>query len=445
MPANTAPQTDGMRMPVISIIMPAFNVARFIAAAIESVLQQTEQRWELLIIDDGSEDATAAIAGGYAKKHPERIFLLQHAALANRGVAASRNLALARARAEFVAFLDADDLWRPEKLARQLAFMNAHPQAALAYARFAVLREDGDNAFLAGLNEYGSALASNRQDAFLAIALGRAHYAFSSVMARRNAVLAIGGFDGNLRFQNEDRLLVAKIAALSGVAACPDTLGDYRAHACAYTARNAAVAPLLFLDLQVRLLRWLRRRQDGCDLARLLAGQMLAGASAINALLDACAAPELRAAAINRLWSFCRLAPAPGWRAVLRLFLAAVGVRRVADRERSSAELAVACRKLTERLARDGISRVALYGAGQHTQRLIQSKNLAAYPVCGILDDYTEQSEFLGLPVHRPASFRLPPQCAVVVSSDTMQTKLFRQARKYGLWPVYLLYCRDYD
>ena len=102
---------------MVSVIMPAYNSEEYIRESIESVLVQTYSNWELLIVDDGSTDKTASIVQEYKDI---RIHYLHQS---NCGVAAARNHGIREARGRYVAFLDSDDLWLPEKLARQLQFM----------------------------------------------------------------------------------------------------------------------------------------------------------------------------------------------------------------------------------------------------------------------------------------------------------------------------------
>jgi len=116
---------------LVSIIVPFFNAERFLGEAIESVLAQTYGHWELLLVDDGSEDGSTALARSYAVKCPERIFYLEHQGHANRGVCASRNLGVKRARGELVALLDSDDAWLPDKLEEQVSIIRANPQVAM--------------------------------------------------------------------------------------------------------------------------------------------------------------------------------------------------------------------------------------------------------------------------------------------------------------------------
>lgn len=114
----------------VSIITPCFNGDRFIAETIESVLGQTYPHWEMLIIDDGSTDRTAEIAATYAKKD-SRITLVKQP---NGGTASARNNGMRRATGRYIALLDADDLWDPDFLERQLAFMREKDAACVCCA-----------------------------------------------------------------------------------------------------------------------------------------------------------------------------------------------------------------------------------------------------------------------------------------------------------------------
>src|SRR5947199_3338239 len=119
--------------PLVSVILIFFNAEEFIQEAIESVFAQTYKAWELLLVDDGSTDGSRTIAGRWAAKYRERIYHLEHAGHENRGMSASRNLGIAKARGDLIAFLDADDVWLPYKLERQVAELGSHPEAGTIY------------------------------------------------------------------------------------------------------------------------------------------------------------------------------------------------------------------------------------------------------------------------------------------------------------------------
>jgi glycosyltransferase involved in cell wall biosynthesis len=123
------------RTPLVSIIIPFFDAERFLEEAIRSVVAQSYSEWELLLIDDGSSDGSTEIARRCAREWPERVQVLEHDGHRNRGLAASRNLGLRHARGEYVALLDADDVWLPEKLERQVALLRPLPDVAMIYGR----------------------------------------------------------------------------------------------------------------------------------------------------------------------------------------------------------------------------------------------------------------------------------------------------------------------
>ena len=107
---------------LVSIITPSYNTANFVLKTIESVVAQTHTNWEMIIVDDCSTDDSVELINDYIKSNSEtRIRLLIHQK--NLGAAVSRNFALGEAKGTWIAFLDSDDLWLPEKLEKQIAFM----------------------------------------------------------------------------------------------------------------------------------------------------------------------------------------------------------------------------------------------------------------------------------------------------------------------------------
>jgi len=120
-----------MTAPVVTVFIPTYNAAAHIGQAIESVVTQTYRDFELLLIDDGSGDATREIAAAWAARDPR----IQVVSRENRGRPATRNEGFDRARGRFLAVLDADDLCAPRRLEFQVAFMEAHPDVALCGSR----------------------------------------------------------------------------------------------------------------------------------------------------------------------------------------------------------------------------------------------------------------------------------------------------------------------
>lgn len=125
--------------PMVSVIMPSYNSERYIAESIASVQSQTLVDWELLVSDDCSNDSTREIVTGISEVDPRvRLLPLRE----NGGAAAARNNSLAHARGRYIAYLDSDDLWRSEKLERQIAFMEERG-AAFSCCSYEVIGEDG--------------------------------------------------------------------------------------------------------------------------------------------------------------------------------------------------------------------------------------------------------------------------------------------------------------
>lgn len=222
-------------LPRVSVISALYNAEAYLVETIESVLSQDCGDFELLLVDDGSSDGSTAIARGYAERHPDRISYLEHENHANRGACAARNLGLAHARGEFVAFIDADDHWRPHKLREQLA----------------ILERDRNLGAVCGTVNYWSSWSGGEdhivptghvQDrpvhppeaTLLLYPLGRAVSPCpSDLMLRRSVVERIGGFEeefkGALQLY-EDQAFLSKLYLETPVYFASNIWLDYRQH-----------------------------------------------------------------------------------------------------------------------------------------------------------------------------------------------------------------------
>jgi teichuronic acid biosynthesis glycosyltransferase TuaG len=127
-------------LPIISVVVPTYNAESFVSAAIQSVLDQTFKNLELVIIDDASADGTPGLVAGLASKDARIVF---ERFSVNQGSAAARNRAMALSHGRYVAFLDSDDLWEPNKLERQMAFMEAQG-AGFCYTGYRVISREGE-------------------------------------------------------------------------------------------------------------------------------------------------------------------------------------------------------------------------------------------------------------------------------------------------------------
>lgn len=120
-----------MNKAFVSIIVPFYNMELFLEEAVESVIAQTYTNWELLLIDDGSNDGSTAIAKKFAEAMPGKIFYHAHENFINKGLTETRNLGLQNAKGLYTALLDADDVWLPHKLETQVEILNRFPDCAL--------------------------------------------------------------------------------------------------------------------------------------------------------------------------------------------------------------------------------------------------------------------------------------------------------------------------
>jgi glycosyltransferase involved in cell wall biosynthesis len=126
--------------PLVSVIIPAFNAARFLRRAVDSVRAQTLTDWEVIIAEDGSTDETLALARALQRENPNRIRVISQA---NSGASAARNTGIDAARGDYLAFLDADDEFRPTKLARQMELFDARPELGLVFSDFTSIDLNG--------------------------------------------------------------------------------------------------------------------------------------------------------------------------------------------------------------------------------------------------------------------------------------------------------------
>jgi glycosyltransferase involved in cell wall biosynthesis len=211
-----------MQPPLVSVIIPAYNAERFIARTLCSVMAQTYQNLEIIVVDDGSEDRTAEIVHQFGQMD-QRIHLVQQQ---NAGVAAARNRAIQQANGIFIAPIDADDLWHPENLEKQVnRLLPAPPSVAVVYAWSMDI--DQCDRPLAGF--HAAKLEGQLHATLLAHNfIGNA----SSTLMRRDALLSIGGYSEQFRLQNaqgcEDWDLYLRLAEQYEFLAVPAFLIGYR-------------------------------------------------------------------------------------------------------------------------------------------------------------------------------------------------------------------------
>lgn len=216
-------------MPQVSVIIPTYNSARYVVDAVESVLAQTYRDFEVIVIDDGSTDETPEVMKRYGA--PVR-YLRQE----NAGVAAARNRGIAESRGRYIAFLDADDTWFPEKLERQMAALAGSGGARACYSAFLEVKDDLSPVGVRRSDRRGSAI----EDLLLR---GNVIGSICTVVAERALFESVGGFDPVLS-QCADWDMWVRLAAETEFVYLDEPLVTYRQHG-SNMSRNA---PLLEFD-----------------------------------------------------------------------------------------------------------------------------------------------------------------------------------------------------
>jgi len=185
--ASEQPQAN----PRVSVIIPSYNTAHLIAACLDSVLAQTFRDFEAIIVNDGSPDTPELerVLQPYLDRNSDRIVYIKQA---NKRAAGARNTAIAKARGEFLAFLDSDDAWLPNHLEAQMKQFDAEPELCLVYANAVMVGDPTRHV------EFMTRCPSAGEAGFEALVVERCQIPVSTVVARKTAILKAGGFDESL-------------------------------------------------------------------------------------------------------------------------------------------------------------------------------------------------------------------------------------------------------
>lgn len=235
-------------IPRVSVIMPVYNAEPFVGQALKSILGQTFRNFELIIVDDGSGDRSREIGRSF---HDERIVWIENGR--NLGLTASLNVGLKKARGEFIARQDADDLSLPERLEKQVAFLDSHPTTGLVGCAFSVINEVGNA--LTDIHTVVDPLEIN------ALLLQRNPIAHGTAVFRRACLEKTGLYREEFRYA-QDYDLWLRIAEIAKVANIPGLLYQWRITRGSITLRKKRLQDQ-FSRLAAELA--LERRTNGKD------------------------------------------------------------------------------------------------------------------------------------------------------------------------------------
>ena len=228
---------NNLNQPLVSVIIPAYNAEKFIAKTLESVLFQTYLNIEVLVVDDGSTDTTAEIVKSFVQKD-SRVSLLQQS---NAGVAAARNLAIEKSKGEYIAPIDADDIWYPQNLEKQVKCLtSSEPSVGVVYSWSVDINEKG---LLVTGGFYNSTIEGEVYTALVyKYFIGNA----SSSLIRRVCFAKVGGYNCKLKLENaqgcEDWELHLRIAEHYQFKVAPKYLVGYRQITSSMSSNYAAMA-----------------------------------------------------------------------------------------------------------------------------------------------------------------------------------------------------------
>jgi glycosyltransferase involved in cell wall biosynthesis len=206
-------------MSKVDVIIPAYNAARYLPAAIESVVAQTFEDWRILLVDDGSTDNTAEIAAPFIERLGPKLKYIKQP---NKGLPAARNTAIRNSSAEFLALLDADDIWLPCRLFESVRCFENRPRVGLVYGYISRIDLEGNI-----LDSFAD--RQKHGEGYIApyIYMRRVNLPCPTIMFRRNCIDKVGLFDETLR-ATEDRDLWLRIALRYEVALVPKVIAHYR-------------------------------------------------------------------------------------------------------------------------------------------------------------------------------------------------------------------------
>jgi glycosyltransferase involved in cell wall biosynthesis len=206
--------------PTISVLLPVFNTARYVRAAVQSILVQTFPDFELLALDDGSTDNSLSILREFEASDCRLRVLSRE----NRGVAPTRNELISMSRGRYLAKMDSDDISRPQRFEKQVVYLDAHPECVAVGTGALFIDPEG-----MPIREFMYESMHDEIDAAHLFGASGSRMCHPSVMMRRDAVVQVGKYREEYRF-SEDMDLFLRLAEIGQLANLSDILFEYRQH-----------------------------------------------------------------------------------------------------------------------------------------------------------------------------------------------------------------------
>jgi len=246
-----APHAGGEMAGTVSVVIPAYNAAAYLPATLQSIRDQSLQPAEIIVVDDGSTDDTVRIAESFGA----RVL-----SIANGGPSAARNVGMRSATGTYIAFLDADDLWAPDKLERQLAAHRTFGAPSFSFTDFRTFDDRGIHPRMSELRQHDAFLRVvgriDRDEIVISAGAGRpvlynSYIPPSSVIVRRIDALAVDGFDESLRAAEDFEFYLRLLRRVPAIAVMKPLL-YYRRHTQQATSNGTAMK-LAVLDVAARV------------------------------------------------------------------------------------------------------------------------------------------------------------------------------------------------
>lgn len=253
-------------MPRVSVVIPTYNCARFLGQTIDSALRQAYRDFEIIVVDDGSTDDTQQVVAGYGKT-------IRYVYQSNQGASAARNVALSIASGEFIAYLDADDLWIADKLSRQVEYLDAHPACGFLHTEVSVIDEQ-NNVLHTRFN-----YETNRpvpQGLCIRELLLRSHIQTLTVLERRTAFDDAGMFDLRLPVAQDYLHWLGVVLRGYEVGYLAEPLGQYRWRAGSLMSSQRRLVEDFVRIYEIILAEYGVEQSQGAEMMELVQAQLYA-------------------------------------------------------------------------------------------------------------------------------------------------------------------------